>query len=86
MEEAFRISSRESHLVRSIRARFILTAHGTLYHIYESYIELTYGTETWAMKAVNRHSLERTERMMVRWMYEVSLKERNCSLGYSECG
>ena len=27
---------------------------------------LTYGTETWAMKAENLHSLERAERVMVR--------------------
>ena len=35
---------------------------------------LTYGTETWAMKKANLQSLERTERMMVRWMCEVLLK------------
>ena len=29
---------------------------------------LIYGTETWAMKANDLRSLERTERMMVRWM------------------
>ena len=33
---------------------------------------LTYGTETWAMKAENLRSLERTERMMARWMCGVS--------------
>ena len=40
---------------------------------------LTYGigTETWAMKAENLHSLERAERMMVRWMCGVSLKVRS---------
>ena len=41
---------------------------------------LTYGTETWAMKAENLHSLERTERMMVRWMCGVSLKDRKLSV------
>ena len=40
---------------------------------------LTYGTETWAMKAENLHGLERAERMMVRWMCGVSLKDRKCS-------
>ena len=40
---------------------------------------LTYGTETWAMKAENLHSLERAEHMMVRWMCEVSLKDRKRS-------
>ena len=29
---------------------------------------LIYGTETWAMKADDLRSLERTEHMMVRWM------------------
>ena len=41
---------------------------------------LTYGTETWAMKKANLQSLERTERMMVRWMCGVSLKDRKCSV------
>ena len=40
---------------------------------------LIYGTETWAMKADNLKSLERTERMMVRWMCGVSLKDRKRS-------
>ena len=47
---------------------------------------LIYGTETWAMKADDLRSLERTERMMVRWMCGVSLKDRKrsedlCNLG-----
>ena len=40
---------------------------------------LIYGTETWAMKADDLRSLERTERMMVRWMCGVSLKDRRRS-------
>ena len=40
---------------------------------------LTYGTETWAMKKANMH-LERLERMMVKWMFRVSLKDRKRSL------
>ena len=40
---------------------------------------LTYGTETWAMKSENLHSLERAERMMVRWLCGVSLKDRKLS-------
>ena len=49
-----------------------------------------YGTETWAMKKANlqslertehiTHSVERTERMMVRWMCGVSLKHRKYSV------
>ena len=60
----------------------ILTARGASYcikgKIYKACLEcaLTYGTETWAMKKANLHSLERTERMMVRWMCGVSLKDR----------
>ena len=38
---------------------------------------LIYGTETFAMKADDLRSLERTERMMVRWMGGVSLKDRS---------
>ena len=40
---------------------------------------MIYGTETWAMKADDLRSLERTERMMMRWMCGVSLKDRRCS-------
>ena len=40
---------------------------------------LTYGTETWVMKAENLQSLERAERMMVRRMCDVSLKDRKRS-------
>ena len=60
----------------------ILTARGASYHIkgkiYKACVQsaLTYGTETWAMKKANLHSLERTEWMMVRWMCGVSLKDR----------
>ena len=42
-------------------------------------VSLIYGTETWAMKADDLRSLERTERMMVRWMCGVSLKDRKHS-------
>ena len=37
-------------------------------------------TETWVMKVANLQSLERTERMMVRWMCSVSLKDRKRSV------
>ena len=51
-----------------------LTARGASYRIkgriYRACVQsaLTYGTETCAMKKANLQSLERTERMMVRWM------------------
>ena len=50
--------------------------------IYKACVQsvLTYGTETWAMKKANLQNLERTERMMVRWMCGVSLKDRKCSV------
>ena len=50
--------------------------------IYKACVQsaLTYGTETWAMKEANLQSLERTERMMVRWMCGVSLKDRKRSV------
>ena len=48
---------------------------------------LTYETETWAMKEANLQSLERTERMMVKWMCRVSLKDRRHSVNlYSLLG
>ena len=61
----------------------ILTAS---YHIKEKIYRacvqsvMTYGTETWAMKVANLQSLERWERMMVRWMCGVLLKVRKCSV------
>ena len=64
----------------------ILTARGASYRIkgkiYKVCVQsvLTYGTETWAVKKANLHSLEMTERMMVRWMCGVLLKERKRSL------
>ena len=59
----------------------ILTARGASYHmkgkIFRACVQsvLTYGTETWAMKAENLQSLGRAEHkiMMVRWMCGVSL-------------
>ena len=44
---------------------------------------LVYGSETWAMKAEDMHRLERTERMMIRWICGVRLSDkkarvRNC--------
>jgi hypothetical protein len=40
---------------------------------------MIYGSETWAMKVEDMDRLERTERMMVRWMSGVSLKDRKSS-------
>ena len=64
----------------------ILTARGASYPIkgkrFKACVQsvLTYGTETWAIKVANLQSLERTERMMVRWMCGVSLKDRKRSV------
>ena len=41
---------------------------------------LMYGSETWPMKVDDLNRLERTERMMVRWMCGVSLKDRRSSV------
>jgi len=40
---------------------------------------LVYGSETWPMKEEDRRRLERSERMMVRWMCGVTLKDRVAS-------
>ena len=85
MEEAARAR------VRCAWAKFkelspILMARGASYRIqgkiYKACVQsaLTYGTETWAMKKANLQSLARTERMMVRWMCGVSLKDRKRSV------
>ena len=77
--------------VRSAWATFkelspILTARGASYRIkgkiYKACVQsvLTYGTEIWAMKKANLYSLERMERMMVRWMCGVSLKDTKRSV------
>ena len=36
---------------------------------------MVYGSETWAMKAEDMQRLERTERMMIRWMCGVRLSD-----------
>ena len=38
--------------------------------------EMIYGSETWPMKVEDMNRLERTERMMIRWMCSVSLRDR----------
>lgn len=63
----------------------ILTSRGlslrTKGKIYNACVRsvLVYGSETWAMRVEDLHRLERTERMMVRWMCGVTLKDRKCS-------
>ena len=43
-------------------------------------IQVCLGSKTWAMKVANLQSLERMERMIVRWMCGVSLKDRKHSV------
>ena len=40
---------------------------------------MVYGSETWAMKAEDMQRLERTERMMIRWMCGVKLSDTKAS-------
>ena len=40
---------------------------------------MVYGSETWAIKAEDMQRLERTERMMIRWMCGVRLSDRKAS-------
>ena len=37
---------------------------------------MVYGSETWAMTVEIRHRLQRTEKQMVRWMCDVSVRDR----------
>ena len=70
----------------------IMTARGASYcikgKIYKACVQnvLTYGTETWAMKIANLQSLERLERMMVRWMCGVSRDRKRSVDLYSLLG
>ena len=40
---------------------------------------MIFGSETWAVKVDDTQRLDRTERMMVRWMCEVTLRDRKSS-------
>ena len=40
---------------------------------------MIFGSETWAVKVEDTQRLERTERMMVRWMCGVTLRDRKSS-------
>ena len=46
---------------------------------------MVYGSETWALRVEQLQQLERTERMMVRWMCGVSLKDRKRSQELLDC-
>ena len=37
---------------------------------------VVYDSETWSMRAEEMRRMERTERMMIRWMCGVTLKDR----------
>jgi len=80
--------------VRCAWARFkelspILTARGASLtvkgKIYRAVVQsvLIHGRETWPMKMDDMQRLERTERLMVRWMCRVSLKDRICEACWS---
>ena len=62
------------------------TACGAFYHmkgeIFRACVQSvsTYRTKIWTMKAENRQFLGKAERMMVRWMCGVSLKDRKRSV------
>mgnify|MGYP001824797758 CR=1 FL=1 len=76
--------------VRSAWAKFrelapILTARGASLQvkgkIYKACVQsvLVYASETWPMRAEDLQRLERTERMMCRWMCGVTLKDKRHS-------
>ena len=49
--------------------------------IYQTCVQsvMVYGSETWSMKAEDMQRLERTERMMIRWMCGVRLSDKKTS-------
>ena len=77
--------------VRSAWAKFrelapILTARGASLlvkgKVYRACVQsvMIYGSETWASKVEDLQRLERTERMMVRWMCGVTLRDKIASV------
>ena len=52
-----------------------LKLKGKIYRICVQSV-MIYGSETWPMKVEDMNRLERTERMMIRWMCSVSLRDR----------
>jgi hypothetical protein len=55
-----------------------LKVKGKLYNMYVQ-CAMMYGSETWAMKVEDIQRLERAEKMMMRWMCGVTLKDRKTS-------
>ena len=55
-----------------------LKVKGKLYSMYVQCV-MMYGSETWAMKMEDIQRLERAEKMMIRWMCGVTLKDRKSS-------
>ena len=55
-----------------------LKAKGKIYNACVRSV-VVYGSETWAMRVEDMHRLERTERVMVRWMSGVTLKDKKPS-------
>ena len=81
--------------VRSAWAKFrelapILTSRGASLKIkgkvYRACVQtvMVYGSETWPMKTEDMKRLKRAERMMVRWMCGVSLRDRRPSVELKE--
>ena len=55
--------------------RASLIVDGKIYRVRVQSV-LIYGSETWPIKVDDMQRLERTERIMVRWMCNVSLSDR----------
>jgi hypothetical protein len=55
-----------------------LKVKGKLYSLYVQCV-MMYGSETWAMKVEDMQRLERAEKMMMRWMCRVTLKDGKTS-------
>ena len=51
---------------------------GKLYSLYVQCV-MMYGSEIWAMKVEDMQRLERAEKMMIRWMCRVMLKDGKTS-------
>ena len=86
MREEVRRKQQEPELWQNSRRYLVTLARGESYRMKGKILKacvqsvLTYETETWSMKKANLQSLERKEKMMVRWMCGVSLNDSKRSV------
>jgi len=53
--------------------------------IYKAQSVLVYGSETWAMKVNDMRRLERAENTMLRWMCDLTLRDKKLTAELLDC-